>query len=82
VSKLDIGACSGLTGGGRMKMGSEIFGFSVEGDGNPKSAAGKKIEECCGSTRDFWIFLLKENSNRDLLEENGNIYEKGCSLAA
>lgn len=43
LREADRGERSGLIGGGRIKIGSEISGFSVE-EGTPKSAVGKKLK--------------------------------------
>jgi hypothetical protein len=48
VSKVDRGACSGLTGGGRLKIGPEISGFFAAGEFNPESARGKWKEVAAG----------------------------------
>jgi hypothetical protein len=46
----------GLDGRRKNEDWVHIFEFSVEGDGNPKSAAGEKITEYYGNIRDFQIF--------------------------
>jgi hypothetical protein len=53
LREVDRGARLGLTSGGRVKIGFEISGFSVEGDGNRKSAARGKLKS---------IMAVPENS--------------------
>jgi hypothetical protein len=48
VSKVDRGVCSGLIGGGRLKIGPEIFGFFAAGEFNPESARRKWKEVAAG----------------------------------